>query len=363
MIAHKKEPDYFLLSTVLLLLAIGILMILSSSASVGLRIFNDSYYFIKKHFIYLVLGLGAFAFGFSYPYSNYKKITIKGLIISLLLLLCTYIPGLKINAGGASRWINLGLFSFQPAELVKFFLIVFIANAASNKKERIKDFILGIFPILLMVGLVSLFILKQPDLGTTIVIFFTTFAMLFAAGANILHLILLALVSFRSISWLIMRTPYQRQRFLAFLNPWQDSLGKGFHIVQSLLAVGSGGFWGVGLGQSRQKFAYLPQQFTDFIFAIICEEGGFIAGTFVIVLYLTFTIRGYRIANNTSDRFGQLLAIGLTFMISCQAMINILVVLGLSPTTGITLPFISFGGTSLIMSLFFVGVLTNISKT
>lgn len=337
-------------------------MIFSTSAVVGLQNYQDSYYFIKKHFLHLFLGFFLFGFAYVYPYRKYERWAMPGIVVALFFLLLTYVPGIKVISGGAARWINLGFFSFQPSEFAKFFVIIFVAFAARNKREKITDFFQGILPILCLIGMIALLVLKQPSLGSTVVIVTTTLAMLFIAGASFWQLLFLGLVGFRVIAWLVTRTPYQMRRFLAYLDPWKNSMGIGFQTVQSLLAIGSGGFLGLGLGQSKQKFSYLPQQYTDFIFSILCEELGFIGGLLTVLLFGLFILRAVRIAAHAPDRFGQLLAAGLTFSIGIQAIINLFVVTGMVPTTGIPLPFISYGGSNLLMNLFFVGILTQISR-
>lgn len=358
---EKRTPDYIMLFSVFLLIGIGIIMILSSSPAVGFDHFNDSYYFVKRHSIYVFLGLFAFAMGSFIDYNLYKKWAMPGMIFTLFLLILTYIPGLKVNTFGASRWVNAGFFTFQPSEIAKLAVIFFVATSIENKRTKIRSFLDGLLPVLMVVGFLSLFILMQPDLGTTVLIVFITFTMLYAAGAKTWHIFILSLIGARVATWVIMHNPYQKERVLAFLNPWKDSLGIGFHIIQSWLAVGSGGLLGLGLGNSRQKFFYLPQQFTDFIFAILCEEGGFIIASTVIILFGIFIWRGIIISSKAPTFFAKYTALGIITWLSLQAIINICVVLGLLPTTGIPLTFISFGGTSLVVNLFAVGILNRIA--
>lgn len=359
--AKIKQPDFVFIIYALILLGIGVLMVLSTSTIVGLQSFNDPYYYIKKHLLFIFLGLFLFLFGLTYDYRNYKKITIPGLILSVLLLAATYVKGLGVTAGGATRWLNLGFFVFQPSEVVKFFVILFVARAATYKKHKIQDFFTGVFPILLVVGMIGLLVLKQPSLGSTVIIVGTACAMLFVAGASLWQIILLLLVGFRFVAWWVLRTDYQKQRWLAFLDPWKNYYGIGFHTVQSLLAIGSGGLFGLGLGNSKQKFNYLPQQYNDFIFSILCEEGGLLFGALVVLLFCLLIVRGLKIAAQATDKYAQLLAAGCIFSIGLQAVTNIMVVTALSPTTGVPLPFISYGGTNLIVNMFLIGVLAQIS--
>jgi len=356
-----RQPDFFLIICTLILLGIGLLMILSTSTVVGLQSYNDAYYYVKRHLVSLLIGFAFFFFGFTYDYRQYRKVMLWGLLISILLLLATYVKGLGVTAGGATRWLNLGFVRFQPSEIVKFFVILFVAQAVSRKKNKIKNFFNGILPILMVVGLISLLILKQPSLGSTVIVMGTACTMLFIAGANFWQVMILLLVGFRFVAWWVLKNDYQKQRWLAFLDPWSNYYGIGFHTVQSLLAIGSGGLFGVGLGNSKQKFSYLPQQYTDFIFSILCEEGGLLFGSLVLIVFCLLIIRGLRIASQAPDQYSQLLAAGCIISIGWQAVTNIMVVTALSPTTGVPLPFISYGGTNLIVNMFLIGVLAQIS--
>jgi len=357
----KSKLDYLFLFSVLALLAVGLIMVFSASPSMGLK-YGDAFYYIKRHLFYLLLGMLALYYGLHLELENLKNKSLPILILSILLLGAVFVPGIGRKVLGASRWIELGLLSFQPSELVKFSMVLFLAKWFSEKKDLIQNFAQGVvFPLFIFI-LISLLIMKQPDLGTVVVLGATIFSMLFIAGARIGHLLALGGVGVAGIIALSIATPYRLRRLVAYLNPWRDPQGIGFQIIQSLLAVGSGGLLGLGLGASRQKFFYLPQQFTDFIFAILCEELGFIGGAGVVVLFVIFAARGFRIAFSTSNLFKGLLAAGIVSWLTLQALTNILVVLGLVPTTGIPLPFISYGGTATIINLFAVGVVLNISK-
>lgn len=358
-----KQPDFLFLIDAFFLLSIGLVMILSTSTVVGLQAYNDAYFYFKKHALNLFIGFGLFLFGLSYDYRNYRRFTFWGLLVTVLLLLATYVPGLGVTAGGATRWLDIGFYRFQPSEIAKFFVIIFVARAAVVQKANIKNFFGGVLPILFVVGVIALLILKQPSLGSTVIVVGTACAMLFVAGANLWQIIILSLVGFRFTAWWVLQNNYQKQRWLAFLDPWKNYYGIGFHTVQSLLAIGSGGLFGVGLGNSKQKFNYLPQQYTDFIFSILCEEGGLLFGAIVIVLFAMLVWRGLRIATRAPDRFGQLLAAGCVFSIGIQAVTNIMVTTALSPTTGVPLPFISYGGTNLIVNMFMIGVVAQISAS
>ncbi|MBU0580935.1 MAG: putative lipid II flippase FtsW [Candidatus Margulisbacteria bacterium] len=358
----RKAPDYWMLLSVLLLLGVGILMIFSATPYVAFQQYQDSFYYIRRHLSSLGLGFFGFLFGFSLDYRFFRKYIPHFLASSFFLLLLTFIPGIGVSLGGASRWLQIGGISFQPSELIKLAVIFFVAQAITVKKEKMQDLVMGFFPIILVVGIIALCVLAQPDLGTSLVILCTTLLMVFVGGSSFWSIFIFSLLGLRVLAWVASRTPYQRARLIAFVDPWQDSQGLGFHIIQSLLAVGSGGFFGLGLGHSKQKFAYLPQQFTDFIFAILCEEGGFVIASMVIFIFLFFIFRGFRIALKAPDRFGQILAAGIVTCLGLQVLLNISVVLGLLPTTGIPLVFISHGGTAMVVNLFAVGILANISS-
>lgn len=357
----RTRFDYIFLFSVLVLTAIGSIMIFSASPTMALKL-GDSYYFLKRHILYLLLGFTAFYLSLRIDLKFLKKWSLLILLLSLGFLMLVYIPGVGKKISGASRWIDLVIISLQPSEIIKFTMVLFLANILSNLKDRIKEFWKGIMPVLIIIGLVLTPIILQPDLGTSIAIAATAFIMLFVAGANIWHMTGLCGAGFAGAIRLSLSSPYRLRRLLAYINPWDDPQGVGFHIIQSLLAVGSGGLFGLGLGASRQKFFYLPQQFTDFIYAILCEELGLVGGVGVIVLFVILCGRGIKIAYSAPDRFSSLLAIGLVSWLTLQALMNIMVVVGILPTTGIPLPFISYGGTATIVNLFAVGMLLNISS-
>jgi cell division protein FtsW len=357
----KKRPDLILILLTGLLVLTGIIMVFSSSPALALKL-GDPFYYLKRHLFYVVLGLFGFHFAFNLNLHNLKRWSLSILGLAIVLLLLVYIPGMGKTLGGATRWLDLYVFSFQPSELAKFAMVVFLAAVLANKKDDIKKFYSGIFPLLLLLGIVMAIIIKQPDLGTAISIFGTALIMFFIAGAQLWHLLIILSLSAIGILVLSLTSPYRVKRLMGFINPWSDPLNVGFHIIQSLLAVGSGGMLGLGLGNSRQKFFYLPQQYADFIFAVLCEELGFIGATVLILIFLGFLARGLRIARRAGDDFSCLLASGLVAMFAVQTFLNLMVVLGLVPTTGIPLPFVSYGGTAMIVNLFSVGLLANISR-
>lgn len=362
MLVKRQAPDFLLFISVLMLLSIGIVMILSASEYSTLVRYNDSFYFFKRQLVWALIGLGSMFIMMNFDYWKLKRYAPHLLLLAFFLLLLVLIPGVGREAGGATRWIGIGSVGFQPSELAKVCIIVFTAYGLSRNRDFARDSVKGVLPYLFILGAASVIILLQRDLGTVVSLSGTILIMLFAAGARLSILGALGAAGAGLMAAAIIFEPYRMQRFLAFLNPWDDPQGTGFHIIQSLYALGSGGLFGTGLGQGKQKYLYLPEQHTDFIFAVIGEELGFIGGVLVITLFMVFVWRGLRIALTAPDPFASLLATGITVGIGLQAFINIGVVTGSLPVTGITLPFISFGGTSLIFTLLGVGILLNISK-
>ncbi|MEW5761641.1 MAG: stage V sporulation protein E [Bacillota bacterium] len=362
MAARKKAADFGLFLSVLGLLGIGLTMILSASEYSALVRFGDALYFFKRQLLWALLGVGAMFFTMRLDYWHWKRWAPAMLVIGFLLLVAVFIPGVGRASHGATRWIGFGSLTVQPSELVKLCLIVFTAYGLAEKGEAVRSFRQGVLPFLLLALAAAGLILAQPDLGTAVTLTGTIFIMLFAAGARLGTLVGLGLAALPALGAAIYLERYRLQRFLAFINPWQDPQGSGFHIIQSLYALGSGGLFGVGLGQGKQKYLYLPEQHTDFIFAVIGEELGFVGACTVLALFGIFIWRGLRIAATAPDDFGSLLATGLTAGIALQALINMGVVCGVLPVTGITLPMVSFGGTSLLFTLAGVGILLNISR-
>lgn len=295
-------------------------------------------------------------------YWTWKKFAKVILIICFVLLILVLIPGIGNVRNGSRSWIGVGAFSVQPSEFMKLAMIAFLAKYLSENQKHITSLRKGLFPSLGLVFLAFGMIMLQPDLGTGTVMVGTCIVMIFVAGARISHFVGLGVLGLLGFVGLIISAPYRIQRITSFLDPWSDPQNSGFQIIQSLYAIGPGGLFGLGLGQSRQKFFYLPEPQTDFIFAILAEELGFIGGSFVLLLFALLLWRGIRIALGAPDLFGSFLAVGIIAMIAIQVMINIGVVTGLMPVTGITLPFLSYGGSSLTLMLVAIGVLLNISR-
>ena len=353
--------DYLLLGISLTLVIVGIIMVYSASAHLASRRFNNSFYFAQKQMAFALLGLlvmGIFRF---IPYQYYQKWVYWLLGGTFFLLILVLIPGLGFRMGGASRWFRLGGISLQPAEFSKLVVVIFLSYYLTKHRDLIKTLRQGLAVpgaiVILLVGLV----LMEPDLGMAISLLMITGILLFVGGTRLRHLFLAVLPLIPMGYFLIWKVPYRKMRVLSYLDPWKDPLGSGFHLKHSFLAFGSGGLTGQGLGGSQQKLFYLPEPHTDFIFSIVGEEFGFLGVAFLTTLYLVLVIKSLRLALKGQDLFGLYLTVGISIMIGFQAFINILVVMGLLPTKGLTLPFISYGGSSLLLNLICIGILMNIS--
>lgn len=357
---RRRSIDWYTLVPVLLMLCIGIIMVLSASSPTTVTgKSKDAFLYFKKQLMWVGLGLVAMFIASNFNYRRLQKFVLPAIVLSFFLLIIVFAYPEK---NGAHSWISIGGNQFQPSEFVKLCLILFLARIMSIKKTKMESFQQGLFPALILIGAVCVLILLEPDLGGAMVIAITSFVLLYAGGANWRHLTLLAGTGIGMAVLAIMMAPYRLARITAFLDPFADPRGKGYQIIQSLYAIGSGGLMGAGLGRSMQKFGHIPEQHTDFIFSILSEELGFIGAAFVIVLFIFFASRGFLIAKNIKDPFGSFLACGITTMILVEAVLNIAVVTSSMPVTGITLPFISYGGSSLIFKMAGVGVLLNISR-
>ncbi|KAF0824510.1 stage V sporulation protein E [Cytobacillus firmus] len=360
--AKKTTPDFILMIVTLMLLAVGLTMVYSASAIWADYKFDDSFFFAKRQMLFAGVGIIAMFFIMNVDYWTWRTWAKVVIIICFVLLLLVLVPGVGNVRNGSRSWIGVGAFSIQPSEFMKLAMIVFMAKFLSEKQKLITSFRKGLIPSLGLVFLAFGLIMLQPDLGTGTVMVGTCVVMIFIAGARISHFVWFAAAGLAGFVALVLSAPYRIKRITSFLDPWEDPLGSGFQIIQSLYAIGPGGLFGLGLGQSRQKFFYLPEPQTDFIFAILAEELGFIGGSFVILLFALLLWRGIRIALGAPDLYGSFLAVGIIAMVAIQVMINIGVVTGLMPVTGITLPFLSYGGSSLTLMLMAIGVLLNISR-
>jgi cell division protein FtsW len=362
--SNRQSFDSKLFFAVLALLGIGLVAIASAGVFYAETRFNDDYYFFKRQLLYgLLPGFTALYFLQRVDYRFWRKLVVPIFLTAIILLILVFIPGIGAKVYGASRWIQIGSFSFQPSEMAKLAVLLYLAAWFSSKgAKKVGDFFEGLVPFLAVLSFIAFLILKQPDTGTLGLIFCISVAVFFAAGARISHLAMLLAGALGLLGVLIWLAPYRMQRFLVFLDPEHDPQGVGYHVSQALLAIGSGGVFGLGLGHSRQKFNYLPEPVTDSIFAIFSEEWGLVGATVVLALFVFIAWRGLRIARGAPDDFGRLVAVGVVAWIVSQSFINIAAITGLIPLTGIPLPFISYGGTSLVFLLSAVGILLNISK-
>lgn len=361
---ENKKSDNILIFTIFALLIFGLVMITSAGVVYSQSRFDDQYYFFKRQLFYgIIPGFIACYLCQKIDYHYWKKISVPLFFISLILLVLVFVPGIGSRLYGASRWLQLGPISFQPSEMAKLSIIIYLAAwLESRGTKRIKDFFEGFLPFVGILALVGFLIIKQPDMGTLGVIVITMLAMFFSSGSKLSHLFWMAIGGIASFFMLIKLAPYRLNRLLIFLNPEMDPKGIGYHINQALIAVGSGGILGLGLGHSRQKFYYLPEPVGDSIFAVLAEELGLLGSVALVMLFLLFALRGLKIARSASDDFGKLLGIGITSWVIFQAFINICAITSIIPLTGVPLPFISYGGTSIVFLLAGAGILLNISK-
>lgn len=358
---NGHQPDFTLLITVGLLLFFGLIFLSSASASLGFYKYDDTYRFLKQQLTHgLLPGLLFFYIALRINYDNYRKLAWLGLIASFILLILVFLTSLSGDFS-AQSWIILGNFSFQPAELVKLLLIIFLAAWFEKKGDDIKDFRKTTIPFIIIIGLISFLIIKQPDIGTLSIIGLTALSIYYLAGAKLTHLVAIFGAGVVAFIAMIKAAPYRMNRITAWLNPDVDPQGIGWQIKQSLIAVGSGGWFGLGLGSSRQK-TYLPQPANDSIFAVIAEEIGFVFSLAFIILFIVLIYRGFKIARQSDDNFAKLLAMGIIIWVALQIFINIGGMIKLMPLTGVPLPFISLGGTNLVVTLIAMGILSNISK-
>ena len=355
-----KKIDKTLLLGVIILSLFGLIMIYSSSNVWASYKFNDPFKYLKSQGLFLILGYGVLYFIAKIPYPIYKKYSNHILFICIILLVLVLIPGIGTVRNGSRSWFGIGPLGIQPSEAAKVGLIVFTAKYLSNNK--IKDIKTSVLPILMVVFLIFGLIMLQPDFGTGVIIVMSIVSLLFVSGVNMSFFIKMGILGLMGIVGLVIIAPYRMARITSFLNPWNDPLGSGFQIIQSLYAIGPGGLLGMGLGNSVQKHFYLPEPQTDFIFSIISEELGFAGVLIISTLFIMIIYRGFKIAMNTEDKFATYLAYGITFSIAFQTILNLMVVVGLIPVTGVTLPFLSYGGSSLLVSMLEIGILLNISK-
>jgi len=359
---RKVSPDYLLFLGVVALLGLGVVMVYSASFPVAMDRFEDPYFFLKRQGFWALLGLAVLWGTMSWDYRRCRSLVAPLLGLAFLLLVLVLVPPFGQEINGTRRWLRWGGFSFQPTELAKLALVLYLAEFLARRPVAVERFDRGFLPPLLVAGAMALLVLLQPDLGGSVALVAVVLAMLFVAGARVRHMAGVAAAALPLVALAAMAAPYRVRRLLAFLDPWADPRGAGFQIIQSYLALGGGGLLGRGLGESRQKLLYLPEPHTDFIFAILGEELGFAGAALTVALFGLVLWRGVRIGLRVAEPFGALVAVGVTAMLATQALVNLGVVVGLLPTKGLPLPFVSFGGSSLLVAMAGVGLLLSISQ-
>ncbi|HEY8429194.1 MAG TPA: putative lipid II flippase FtsW [Sandaracinaceae bacterium] len=353
--------DAVLYGTVIALIAFGVVMVYSASAVFAAQTYGNAYYFLIRQGVFALVALPLMVALARIDYHVYRPFTYL-LLAGVVALLLVVVLGLGHTAGGATRWIALGPIHVQPAEMAKIALIFWLAYSLSKKREKIKSFSVGFLPHVLMAGILMLLCLKQPDFGSAVMIGMLTFILLFTAGVKLGYILGAGLVALPIVYALVASSPYRMQRIRSFLEPFEHRQGAGYQLAEAFLSFGSGGFWGVGIGDSRQKLGYLPEAHTDFISAIVGEELGFVGVMLLVVGFSIVVLRGIRAAFRATDEYGTYLAVGITMFLGMQAFTNLAVAMGMVPTKGLALPFISYGGSSLLVNSAAVGVLLNVSR-
>lgn len=357
-----KKIDYKLFISVVILAIFGCIMIYSSSYIWAEYKFNDAFKYFKNQFVFLIVGIILMYILSRINYNFYKNKSNLIIIICFILLVLVLIPGIGVVRNGSRSWFGIGGFGIQPSEAAKIGLVIFVAKYLSNNYSIMYDIKKGVLPIMSIIIIFFMLIMLEPDFGTAMVITMALIAMIFISKVKLSFFVKIGVVGLLGIVALIIIAPYRMARIVSFLNPWSDPLGSGFQIIQSLYAIGPGGLFGMGFGNSIQKHFYLPEPQTDFIFSIVSEELGFLGVLIVSIFFIFIFYRCIKISLNTKDLFGKYLSFGLSFMIIFQTILNLCVVIGLVPVTGVTLPFISYGGSSLLVSMASVGIILNISR-
>ncbi len=357
-----RRLDYPFLILTLVLVVTGLLAISSASVVISQKNFNTPYYYLLRQTLAVLVGLGVGAFTQFVPYKFWKKVSLPLLLIAVVLSSAVFIPKLGLDLGGATRWLKLGPINFQPSELLKISLILYLASWLEKKRGRVEGFTSALMPFLVVIAVVGALLVLQKDVGTLIVISGSAMVLYFLGGGRFSQVVTMVILAAAALFAIILVAPYRVNRFLVFLNPDLDPQGISYHINQALIAIGTGGFWGRGFGQSIQKYNYLPEPIGDSVFAIIVEELGFFGGFMLIILFAGFFLRAITIAKRAPDLFGKLLVSGLASTVMLQAFINIAAISGLMPLTGIPLPFISYGGTSIVVTLAMAGIILNVSR-
>jgi cell division protein FtsW len=364
--SHRSQSVFYdvqLLFPVLFLVGIGIVMVYSASSAVAIKKFGSDYFFLKKQALFAFAGIVVLVVSRHFPYRYYRVLAYPLLGLSLVLLAVIQFTNLGLSVGGSIRWLRLGSFSFQPSELARIALVIYLAYSMEKKRERIKNFSIGFIPHVMVLGVFVVLIFMQPDFGSVVILGALTWIMLFIGGVRFSQLFASLLVILPVGYLFLINAEYRAKRILGFLNPWEYPADEGYQMVHSLMAFGTGGLWGTGIGKGYQKLFYLPEPHTDFIFSVIGEELGLLGVLIIIGLYAWIVMRGIAIARKAQDLFGAYLAVGLTVAMGLQIVVNMGVALGLLPTKGLTLPLLSYGGTSLLINMASIGILMNISAS
>ena len=362
MLKKLEEYDLVIMLMAIALTCFGVVMVYSASSVMADKRFHDGFFFLKRQGLFALLGFALMLGTMRINYQFWRKLAAPILLTCIVLLVLVLIPGIGGSAGGASRWIKLPGFNLQPSEMAKIALIMYMAYSLDRKQDKIKKLGPGFVSYMLILVVMLGLLLKQPDMGSALTLAAVAIIMLFAAGTRLVYIISIFLMSMPFLYFLVMNVAYRKRRILAFLDPWQDPQNSGFQIIQSWLALGTGGVFGQGLGEGKQKLFYLPEAHTDFILSVVGEELGFLGVIVIIGMFFLLVQRAMRIAVAAPDTFGRFLALGIAVLFGIEASVNMGVVTGLLPTKGLALPFISYGGSSLLISLFAVGILLNISS-
>ncbi|MGH7164801.1 MAG: putative lipid II flippase FtsW [Nitrospiraceae bacterium] len=359
---QRMGPDASVLLVAMVLALLGLVMVFSASAVVAGNRFHDPLYFLKRQLAWLAFGFLLLHVASRLDYTVWRRMALPMAACSAVLLILVLVPSIGVAVKGARRWLRVGPLSVQPAEFVKLVVVVYLAAYLAKKEERVTECLAGLLPPLIVSGLLGGLVLWQPDLGTAVVIGLVTMGLLFLGGARLWHLTGLVLSGLALMFALVRTSPYRWQRLMTFVDPWKDPTDAGFQMTQSFLAFGSGGVFGIGLGESKQKLFFLPEGHTDFMLALVGEELGLLGTAFVMVLFMILVLKGFQIAGRAREPFGRYLALGITLLLGLQVLINAGVVTGLLPTKGLTLPLMSYGGSSLLVSLVGIGILLSISR-
>ncbi len=359
---QRKEYDTAILLLAVALTCFGVVMVYSSSSIMADRRYADGFFFLKRQGVFALIGLAAMAVIMRIDYHHLRRFAVPFLLLCVGLLVAVLIPGIGTHAGGAARWLRFGMISVQPAELAKIALVMYMAHSLAKKQEKVRNLAVGFIPYMVVLAVLLFLLLLQPDLGSALTLGAVAMVMLLVAGTRLSYLFSLVILAAPFLYFAVMNVDYRRQRIMSFLDPWADPTNSGFQIIQSWIAFGSGGIFGNGLGEGKQKLFFLPEAHTDFIFSVVGEELSFAGVAVVATMFLLLILRGMRASLMAPDDFGRYLAFGLTLLLGLEAFVNMAVVMGMVPTKGLALPFLSYGGTNLVTTLMAVGLLLNVSS-